>query len=199
MAKIEWKPGNMLYPLPAVLVTSMNKKGQHDVCTVAWAGTVCTNPPMVSISLRPSRLSYDYICETGVFVINVTTEKLVRETDYCGVRSGRDEDKFEKMGLKASVGPHTGCMMIDESPVNIECKVALKKALGSHTMFIANVVAVHVDDTYMDESKRFDFAKTQPIVYSHGEYRGLGKYLGKFGYSIAKKRVKKGSRPKFKR
>ena len=189
MTKIEWKPGNMLYPLPAVLVTSMNKKGQHDVCTVAWAGTVCTNPPMVSISLRPSRLSYDYICETGVFVINVTTEKLVRETDYCGVRSGRDEDKFEKMG----------CMMLDESPVNIECKVFEKKALGSHTMFIANVVAVHVDDAYMDESKRFDFAKTQPIVYSHGEYRGLGKYLGKFGYSIAKKRVKKGSRPKFKR
>ena len=145
MTKIEWKPGNMLYPLPAVLVTSMNKKGQHDVCTVAWAGTVCTNPPMVSISLRPSRLSYDYICETGVFVINVTTEKLVRETDYCGVRSGRDEDKFEKMSLQASVGPHTGCMMLDESPVNIECKVALKKALGSHTMFIANVVAVHVD------------------------------------------------------
>ena len=130
---------------------------------------------------------------------NVTTEKLVRETDYCGVRSGRDEDKFEKMSLQASVGPHTGCMMLDESPVNIECKVFEKKALGSHTMFIANVVAVHVDDAYMDESKRFDFAKTQPIVYSHGEYRGLGKYLGKFGYSIAKKRVKKGSRPKFKR
>ncbi len=194
MAKTEWKPGNMLYPLPAVLVTSVNKEGRHDVCTVAWAGTVCTNPPMVSISLRPSRLSYEYISETGVFVINATTEQIVRETDYCGVRSGRDEDKFEKMGLVASAGPHTGCMMLEKSPVCIECKVVEKKALGSHTMFLAEVVAVHVDEAYMDEKERFDFAKAQPIVYSHGEYRGLGRYLGKFGYSVAKKKVKRGRR-----
>ena len=191
MGKIEWKPGNMLYPLPAVLVTSRNEEGRSDICTVAWAGTVCTNPPMVSISLRPSRLSYEYICETGVFVINVTTEKLVRETDYCGVRSGRDEDKFEKMGLRGSSGPHTGCVMLEDSPVCIECEVVERKALGSHTMFLARVVAVHVDEAYMDERNRFDFAKARPIVYSHGEYRGLGRYFGKFGYSVAK-RVKKG-------
>ncbi|MBP3879812.1 MAG: flavin reductase family protein [Lachnospiraceae bacterium] len=191
MAKVEWKPGNMLYPLPAVLVTSRNREGKEDVCTVAWAGTVCTNPPMVSISLRPSRLSYEYICETGVFVINVTTEKIVRETDYCGVRSGRNEDKFSRMKLKASPGPHTGCAMLEDSPVCIECKVAEKKELGSHTMFLANVVAVHVDDSYLDEKKKFDFAKTKPIVYSHGEYRGLGRYLGKFGYSVVKKKKKR--------
>lgn len=195
MAKLEWKPGNMLYPLPAVLVTSV-KEGRHDICTVAWAGTVCTNPPMVSISLRPSRLCYEYISASGVFVINVTTEKLVRETDYCGVRSGRDEDKFEKMGLKTAVGPHTGCMMLEDSPVCIECKVTEKKALGSHTMFIAKVLAVHVDEEYLDASERFDFAKTQPIVYSHGEYRGLGRYLGKFGYSVARKKAKRGVRRK---
>ena len=143
---------------------------------------------MVSISLRASRLSYDYISATGVFVINATTEKIARATDYCGVRGGRNEDKFKKLGLSAVPGPHTGCMMLEDSPVCIECEVTEKKELGSHTMFLANVLAVHVDDQYLDANARFDFQKAGPIVYSHGEYRGLGRYLGKFGYSVAGKR-----------
>lgn len=192
MGKQLWKPGNMLYPLPAVLVTSVSGEGLHDICTVAWAGTVCTNPPMVGISLRPSRLSYEYICDTGVFVINTTTEMLVKTTDYCGVRSGRDEDKFANLGISAVPGPHTGCMMLEDSPVCLECRVAEKKELGSHTLFLANVIAVHADERYMDENRKFHFQKSQPIVYSHGEYRGLGKCLGRFGFSVKKaKKIRK--------
>ena len=127
MAKIEWKPGNMLYPLPAVLVTSKGKDGSEDVCTVAWAGTVCTNPPMVSISLRPSRLSYTYIHETGVFGLNITTEEIVRETDFCGVKSGRDLDKFKEMKLKKERAAHIDCPLLAASPVNIECEVTEEK------------------------------------------------------------------------
>jgi flavin reductase (DIM6/NTAB) family NADH-FMN oxidoreductase RutF len=186
--KQTWKPGNMLYPLPAVLITARGEEGLDDVCTVAWAGTVCTNPPMVSISLRPSRLTYQYIMETGVFAINLTDEDLVHATDYCGVVSGRDQDKFQRAHLTKIPAEEINCPMIEESPVNIECRVRETEDLGSHTMFLADIVAVHADQAYMDEKGRFHFERTKPIVYSHGEYRSVGGYLGKFGYSVQKKK-----------
>lgn len=193
MAKQTWKAGNMLYPLPAVMVSVADKEGNNNIITVAWAGTVCTNPPMVSISVRPERHSYHMIEESGEFVINLTTEKLAFATDYCGVRSGRDVDKFREMKLTPEKASQVSAPLIGESPVNIECKVVKKEELGSHHMFIAEVVAVHVDEAYMDEKGKFSLEKTQPIVYVHGEYFGLGNLLGNFGYSVRKK-VKKGRR-----
>lgn len=178
MAKTEWKPGNMLYPLPVVMVTAADEEGHDNIVTVAWAGTVCTNPPMVSISLRPERYSYPMIKETGEFVINLTTEKLAFATDYCGVKSGRDVDKFKEAKLTREPATHVGAPMIQESPVSIECRVREQKDYGSHSVFLADVLAVHVDTKYMDEKGKFDLAKAQPIVYSHGEYYGLGKKLG---------------------
>lgn len=187
----------MLYPLPAVLVTSRNAEGKDNVCTVAWAGTVCTNPPMLSISLRPSRLSYTYIKETGVFVVNLTTEALAYATDYCGVICGRDKDKFASAHLTKEEADEISCSMIAESPVSIECRVVKTLELGSHTMFVADVVAVHADEKYMDEKNKFELSKAEPIVYSHGEYRGLGKKLGTFGYSVRKnKKGQEGGRSK---
>ncbi|HUM84247.1 MAG TPA: flavin reductase family protein [Lachnospiraceae bacterium] len=190
MAKKEWKPGNMLYPLPAVLVTSRNKKGDEDVCTIAWTGTVSSDPPMVSISVRPSRLTYEYIKETGVFVINITTESLAFATDYCGIKSGRDENKFETAHLKTEPAAHISCPMLSASPVNLECSVTKTRDLGSHTIFLAKVLAVHVDDRYMDGRDKFNFSLAKPLVYVHGEYRAVGKYIGKFGYSVEKKNGK---------
>lgn len=191
MSKIEWKPGNMLYPLPVVMVSVADKEGKDNIITVAWAGTVCTNPPMVSISVRPERYSYDMIKEKGEFVINLTTEKLAYATDYCGVKSGRDVDKFKEAHLTREPASHVGVPMIKESPVSIECRVKEVKEYGSHSVFMADVLAVHVDDQYMDEKGKFDLAMSNPIVYSHGEYYGLGKKLGTFGYSVKKKSKKK--------
>lgn len=191
MSKIEWKPGNMLYPLPVVMVSVADEEGKDNIITVAWAGTVCTNPPMVSISVRPERYSYHMIKETGEFVINLTTEKLAYATDYCGVKSGRDVDKFKEAHLTREPASHVGVPMIKESPVSIECRVREEKEYGSHSVFMADVLAVHVDDQYMDEKGKFDLAMSKPIVYSHGEYYGLGKKLGTFGYSIKKKSKKK--------
>lgn len=191
MSKIEWKPGNMLYPLPVVMVSVADKEGKDNIITVAWAGTVCTNPPMVSISVRPERYSYDMIKEKGEFVINLTTEKLAYATDYCGVKSGRDVDKFKEAHLTRELASHVGVPMIKESPVSIECRVKEIKEYGSHSVFMADVLAVHVDDQYMDEKGKFDLAMSNPIVYSHGEYYGLGKKLGTFGYSVKKKSKKK--------
>lgn len=185
MGKIEWKPGNMLYPLPAVLISVCNKKGESNVFTVAWAGTVCTNPPMVSISVRPERYSYDMIKETGEFVINLTTEQMTYAVDYCGVKSGRDVDKFKEMKLTREPASKVSCPLIKESPVCIECKVTKIEELGSHHMFLADVVAVHVEETYM-KGQKFSLSDAAPIVYSHGEYFGLGSLLGSFGYSVKK-------------
>lgn len=187
MGKQSWKPGNMLYPLPVVLVSAADREGRKNVFTVAWAGTVCSDPPMVSISVRPERFSYHMIKETGEFVINLTTEKLVYATDYCGVVSGRDEDKFEKMHLTPVKAEVVKAPLIKESPVNIECIVKDVKKLGSHDMFIAQVAAVHADEEYMDGKNRFHFEDAHPIVYSHGIYMSLGKKLGTFGYSVKKK------------
>ncbi|MDD7728849.1 MAG: flavin reductase family protein [Clostridia bacterium] len=186
--KQTWKPGNMLYPLPAVMVSVTDGKGNDNIITVAWAGTVCTNPPMVSISVRPTRYSYDMIRNTGEFVINLTTENLAYATDYCGVRSGRDVDKFKELKLTKEKADYVQAPMIGESPVSIECKVREVKELGSHHMFLADVVAVHADETYMDKNNKFQLNQSHPLVYSHGEYLGLGKSLGTFGYSVKKKK-----------
>ena len=188
MAKIQWKPGNMIYPLPAVMVSCADKGGNSNIITVAWTGTVCTNPPMAYISVRPERHSYQMIRETGEFVINLTTKDLVFATDFCGVRSGRDVDKFSEMKLTKEKASVVAAPMIGESPVNIECKVTEVKELGSHHMFLADVVAVHVDDAYMNETQKFELGKAEPIIYSHGEYYGLGELLGTFGYSVKKKK-----------
>ena len=187
MGKQHWKPGNMLNPVPAVMVSVTDKEGKSNIITVAWAGTVCTNPPMVSISVRPSRYSYQILEETGEFVINLTNESLVQACDYCGVVSGRDVDKFAKTGLTPIPMEHVHAMGIDESPVNMECKITEKRELGCHTMFIAEVVGVTVDDQYMDETGKFHINESGLVMYSHGEYFALGKKLGKFGYSVKKK------------
>lgn len=165
MAKISFKPGNMLYPLPAVMVSVADREGRTNIITVAWAGTICTNPPMVSISVRPSRYSHHMILETGGFVINLTTRALVRATDYCGVRSGRDVDKWKEAGLTPMRSDAVDAPCIAECPVNIECRVVRTEQLGSHDMFIAEVAAVHVDDRYMDGKGRFHLEDARPIVY----------------------------------
>ena len=186
MAKQQWKPGNMLYPLPAVMVSVRDNEGKDNIITVAWAGTVCTNPPMVSISVRPERYSYHMIEESGVFVINLTTEALTYATDYCGVRSGKDVDKFKEMKLTCVEASEVSCGMIGESPVNIECKVTENKELGSHHMFLAEVQAVHVDQAYMTETGKFELNRTGLVAYSHGTYLETGKPIGRFGYSVRK-------------
>lgn len=191
MAKQIWKPGNMLYPLPAVMASVADKEGKSNIITLAWAGTVCTNPPMLSISVRPERYSYQMLDETKEFVVNLTTRKLAYAADYCGVRSGRQVDKFKEMKLTKETAAHVAVPMIGESPVNIECRVNQILKLGSHHMFIADVLAVHADEMYLDEKGKFSLAKAKPIVYSHGEYYGLDKMLGTFGYSVRKKKKKK--------
>lgn len=191
MAKQTWKAGNMLYPLPAVMVSMADEEGKSNIITVGWTATVCTNPPMLSISVRPERYSYDILKRTGEFVVNLTTEELAYATDYCGVRSGRDVDKFKEMKLTKEKASQVKAPMIGESPVNIECKVRKIEELGSHHMFLADVVAVNIDDAYLDERNKFDLSKANPIVYSHGEYYGIGNLLGTFGYSVKKKNKKK--------
>ena len=187
VAKQKWNPGNMLYPLPAVMISCKKPDGKPNIITVAWCGTVCSDPVMVSISVRKERYSYPIIKETREFVINLTTEELAFATDYCGVRSGRDVDKFEKMNLTPAAASVVSCPLIAESPVNIECRVVDIKELGSHDMFIAEVVAVDVSEEYMDESGKFDLNGTGLMAYSHGEYFTLGNKIGKFGYSVKKK------------
>ena len=187
MSKQNWKPGNMLNPVPAVMVSLADKDGKNNIITVAWAGTICTIPPMLSISVRPERYSYNMIKNTGEFVVNLTTEELVRACDFCGVKSGRDVDKFKEMKLTPLKMEHVSAPGISESPVNIECKVVEAKELGSHTMFIAEVLGVTVDESHMDEKGKFLINEAGLVMYSHGEYFRMGDKLGKFGYSIQKK------------
>lgn len=198
MTKQTFKPGNMLYPLPVVMVSCLYPgpddpectdpalQGKPNIITVAWAGTVCTNPPMLSISVRPERYSYHIIEKSGEFVVNLTTEALVRATDYCGVRSGRDVDKFREMHLTPLPSKEIAAPGIAESPVNIECRVRGITPLGSHSMILADVVNVTVDGAYMSESGKFELNTTGLVAYSHGEYFLLGKKLGSFGYSVKK-------------
>ncbi len=187
MGKQVWKPGNMLYPLPAVMVSTADKKGNDNIITVAWTGTVCTNPAMLYISVRPERYSYHMLRESGEFAVNLTTEKLARAADWCGVRSGKDVDKWKETGLtrgkaeKLSFAP-----VIQESPVNIECKVCEVKELGSHHMFLAEVLAVQAEESYMKQNGKFELNASGLLAYSHGEYFSLGKDLGRFGWSVKK-------------
>lgn len=187
MGKQIWKPGNIVYPLPAVMVSTADREGNDNIITVAWTGTVCTNPAMLYISVRPERYSYHMLRESGEFVVNLTTEKLAKATDWCGVRSGRDFDKWKEMHLtRGKAEKLTYAPIIQESPVNIECKVTEVQELGSHHMFLAKVGAVQVDESYMNETGKFELNDTQLLAYSHGEYYTLGKKLGTFGYSVRK-------------
>nr|WP_090172627.1 flavin reductase family protein [Eubacterium oxidoreducens] len=180
----------MLYPVPAVMVSCQRKGEEPNIITIAWCGTVCSDPPMVSISVRPKRYSYDIIKDTGEFVINLVTKELAFADDYCGVRSGRDENKFKKMHLTPVEVAHVNAPGIDESPVHIACKVKEIIKLGSHHMFLAQVVGVSVAKEYIDEHGKFHLNDLNLISYSHGEYYTLGEKVGKFGYSVQKKKKK---------
>lgn len=187
MEKEFWKPGNMLYPIPAVMVSCADEGMIPNIITIAWAGTICSNPAMVSISIRKERYSYDMIKNSKEFAINLVTEDLVKAADYCGVKSGRDIDKFEAMGLTKVQGKAIKAPLIGESPVSIECKVTQILPLGTHDMFLAEVLSVAVDKKYMDEKGKFHLNKSKLVTYSHGEYYSFGELLGKFGYSVKKK------------
>ena len=186
--KQNWKAGNMLYPVPAVMVTCKSKENgsKPNIITLAWAGTICSDPVMLSISVRPERYSHDIIEKTGEFVVNLVTEELTRVCDWCGVRSGKKYDKFKEMKLTEFRSDFMDTPAIAESPVNLYCKIKDVLRLGSHDMFLAEVIGVTVDEKYMDENGKFDLAATGLIAYSHGEYFALGKKLGKFGYSVKK-------------
>ena len=185
MAKQLWKPGNMIYPLPAVMVSVTDGEGNDNIITVAWTGTVCTNPAMAYISVRPSRYSYDMIRKTGEFVINLTTEELAFATDFCGVRSGRDVDKFRKLNLTKEKAQFVSAPMIGEAPVSIECRVREVKELGSHDMFLADVLAVHADEAYMDKNtwRETEVAKNSDLVevYDH-VIEEFDRFLAEHGY-----------------
>ncbi len=178
----------MLYPLPAVMVSAADLQGEANILTVAWTGTVCSDPAMLYISVRPERYSYHMLKETGEFVVNLTTEKLAYAADWCGVRSGRDVDKWKELNLtkgKAEKLDHAPVIL--ESPVNIECRVTEVKELGTHHMFLAEVMAVQVDKRYMKKSGKFELNSAGLLAYSHGEYRSLGDRIGRFGWSVKKR------------
>jgi flavin reductase (DIM6/NTAB) family NADH-FMN oxidoreductase RutF len=187
MAKVTWKPGTFLYPIPAVMV-SCGTMEKSNIITVAWTGIINTDPAMVYISVRPSRYSYNLIKENKEFVINLTTKNLVRATDWCGVKTGIKVDKFKEMNLHKEKASIVSCPMIKESPVSVECEVVEEKNLGSHTMFIAKVVAINVDERYIDSNGAFDILKCDLVAYANGNYLAMGKKLGKFGYSVKKKK-----------
>lgn len=189
MAKVEWKPGTFVYPIPAVLVTSGTMENAN-IMTVAWTGILNTNPAIVYISVRPERYSYNLIKETKEFVINLTNEKLVYATDWCGVRSGAKYDKFKEMHLTKEKTKHLNCPSIKESPVSIECKVIDIKEYGSHHTFVAEVVSIDADEKYIDKKGAFDISKCNLIAYANGGYYTLGKKIGTFGYSVRKKKWK---------
>ena len=191
MAKQHWKPGNMLYPVPAVMVSCQRQGEKPNIITVAWAGTVCSDPAMVSVSIQKKRYSYGIIRDSGELVVNLTTKKLAKATDYCGVRSGRDVDKFAETGLTPCPSQAVGCPGIAQSPVNIECRVTEVKNLGSHDLFLAQVVGVSVDETLLDASGRLRLSRSGLMVYSHGNYFEVGQQIGSFGYSVKKKKKQK--------
>lgn len=192
MPKLLWKPGTMIYPLPAVMVSCGSEPSEYNILTVSWTGTVCTDPAMCYISVRPERHSYNIIRKTGEFVINLTTKSLAYAADWCGVKSGRQYDKFREMGLTAIPASRIKAPLIKESPVNIECIVREIRELGSHHMFISEVVAVHADENYYnEESGVFKLREAEPLCYVHGKYYEIGKLIGKFGYSVERKKKKR--------
>lgn len=189
MGKTCFKPGTLIYPLPVVLVSCGDYDGVRNIITIAWTGTICSDPPMCYISVRKERYSHNLISETGEFVINLTTESLSYATDWCGVKSGRDYDKFKEMHLTPLRGQLVKAPLIAESPLNIECRVKEIKELGSHDMFIAQVVAVDADENLIDKNTgAFQLNHAKPVTYSHGKYYGLGEKLGGFGFSVKKKK-----------
>ncbi len=188
MGKKTLKPGNMLYPLPAALVSVRGKDGRSNLLTIAWCGTVCSTPPMVFVSLQKKRFSHALLAETKEFVLNLTTEEIANATDLCGVLSGRDVDKWKRSGLHEEQAAVVNAPLVKESPVNLECRVTEVRELGSHDMFLAEVVAVDADERYFDESGRLDLGRCKLIAYSHGEYRSLGPVIGTFGFSVRKKK-----------
>lgn len=189
MAKLNWKPGTMLYPVPAVLVTCGTAQDGYNIITIAWTGTVCSDPPMCSVSIRPERYSYDIIKRNKEFVINLTTAALARATDWCGVKSGREVDKFKALGLTPVKAQKVGAPLIDESPLSIECRVRQVLPLGSHHMFLAEVVAINADEALINpKTGAFMLSRARPICYLHGRYFALGKLIGTFGYSVRKSR-----------
>jgi flavin reductase (DIM6/NTAB) family NADH-FMN oxidoreductase RutF len=190
--KVPFKPGTLIYPLPAVMVSCGDEPENYNIITIAWTGTVCTDPPMCYISVRRERHSYDIIKRTGEFVINLTTARLARTTDWCGVRSGKDYNKFKEMHLSPEKGQIVKAPLIAESPLNIECKVTDIRPLGSHDMFLANVVAVNADEKLIDKSTgAFQLNHAEPLAFSHGKYYSLGEKLGSFGFSVKKAKSRK--------
>ena len=187
MGKVTWKPGTFLYPLPVVMV-SCGTMEKSNIITVAWTGILNTNPATVYISVRPSRYSYNLIKEQKEFVINLTNKNLVRATDWCGVKTGAKVDKFKEMKLNKEKANFVKCPRIKESPVSVECKVKEIKEMGSHHVFIADVLAINADEKYIDEKGAFDISKCDLIAYSNGHYYSLGKKLGRFGFSVKKKK-----------
>ena len=186
MSKVVWKPGTLLAPVPAVMV-SCGTMEKSNIITIAWTGIVNSDPAMTYISVRPSRYSYDLIRESGEFVINLTNDKLIRATDLCGVRSGRDGDKFQLAKLTKEPASQLACPMIAESPISLECRVKQVMPLGSHDMFLAEIVAVNVDESLLDEKGKLHLSRAGLMSYSHGEYFGQGRRLGSFGCSVRKK------------
>ena len=185
--KIDWKPGTMIYPLPAVLVSCGSSPDEYNLLTIGWTGTICTNPAMCYISVRPERHSYNILKKNMEFVINLTTKDMAYATDWCGVKSGKDFNKFEEMKLTPGKAGIVQAPIVEESPLCIECRVKEILPLGSHDMFIAEVVNVLADDKYLDpETGSFDMQKADLLAYSHGKYFTLGEFIGKFGWSVKK-------------
>ncbi|MGB5990094.1 MAG: flavin reductase family protein [Marinifilaceae bacterium] len=192
MAKQDWRPGTMVYPIPAVMVSCGSNAEEYNIITVAWTGTICSDPAMCYISIRKNRHSYDIIKRNMEFVINLTTKDLAKATDWCGVKSGAKVDKFKEMKLTPAPSKMISAPIIEESPLSIECKVTQIIELGSHDMFMAEVVNVQADERFLDkETGAFSLASSKPICYSHGHYFQLGELVGKFGFSVEKKKKKK--------
>lgn len=187
--KQDWKPGTLIYPVPAAMISCGSTPQEYNIITISWLGTICTNPPMCYISVRPERHSYEIIKKNMEFVINITTEELAEATDWCGVKSGKDYNKFDEMKLTAAKASIVQAPIIEESPLNIECRVREIISLGSHDMFIADVVNVKADDKYIDETTgKFELERSKPIAYSHGQYYKLGNKIGGFGWTVKKKK-----------
>jgi len=185
--KIEKKPFTALFPCPVVLVTCVNSKGEPNIITLAWAGTVCSEPPMIGLGIRPSRYSHSLIESCKEFVVNIPTAKILKETDYCGVTSGKDIDKFSETKLTQEQADKVKSPLIRECPVNMECIMKNKVPLGAHDLFIGEIVQVHIDQDILDEKGNIDFAKADPFTYNQGEYWSLHKKLGTYGFSKQKK------------
>ena len=197
MPKAKWKPGTLVYPLPAALVSCGSNSNEWNLITISWTGTVNTNPPMLYISIRPERHSYDIIKREMEFVLNLTTQDMAFATDWCGVKSGKDYNKFKEMKLHPASSSIVKCPMVEESPINIECKVKQIIPLGSHDMFLAEVVMIHADEKFIDpETSTFDMQKAKLIAYSHGFYYELGNKIGKFGFSVKKNKKSPGRKKK---